>query len=274
MSEKLEVIDGIVIVKVGTSTMFRKVNGQERLNRSAMHQIGSQVLRLRKAGNHVAIVTSGAVTSGMEAMGVKNRPTGNESMSLIQHLASVGLRHILNAWFEAMDHQVENGGLLVTRRELDLDAPEHDEALRTIHTHLIHGVIPIVNENDGITHRELARESFGQNDTLSAIFAAQIAQSELFGNNIRLVVLSDIDGVYADPDDPSTLLKVIDDLEGYSGIALDTSNLNAKGGMKTKFEAADICRGAGVEMWIANGSVDNAIERAINGEIGTYFPVS
>jgi len=163
--------------------------------------------------------------------------------------------------------------LLVTRRELDLEAPEHDEVLRTTHSLLSHGNIPILNENDGVTHAELSHQAFGQNDEIAAIFAAQIAQSSLFGGNVKLLLLSDIDGVYRNQDDPSTLIKKISNVDEYNDIAGDSNSANAKGGMKTKFLAAKIAKKAGVEMWIANGRTENAIQRAIDLEIGTYFPV-
>lgn len=271
MSENTEVLDNVLVVKVGTTTMFRHEDGRELLDHQAMKGVGGQVLRFRELGNHVAMVSSGAVTAGMEATNTAVRPTGDEAMPEVQRLATIGWRHVLNAWHDAMG--VENGGLLVTRRELDLNAPEHDEALRSTHTLLNHGEIPILNENDGITHGELSNESFGQNDTLSAIYAAQIAGSELFGKQVRLVLLSDVDGVYEDINDPSTLIREIDDLDEYMHVAGGSNGVHGKGGMKTKFDAAKIATAAGVEMWVANGQTENAIQLALDGEIGTHFTI-
>ena len=41
--------------------------------------------------------------------------------------------------------------------------------------------------------------------------------------------------------------------------------------MKTKFDAARIAAGAGVEMWVANGQVDDATSLALDGQIGTHL---
>ena len=58
------------------------------------------------------------------------------------------------------------------------------------------GAIPIVNENDSISSYELEMlESFGDNDTLSAVIAG------LIGADL-LILLSDIDGLFTD--DPNT----------------------------------------------------------------------
>lgn len=274
MSKTSEQLDNVIVVKVGTTSMFRHEAGRELLDRDSMKRIGSQVLDLRKHGFHVPLVSSGAVTAGMEATGTAVRPDGKEAMPEIQRLATIGWRRVLNAWFDAMG--VENGGLLVTRRELNLDTPEHDEALRTTHTLLSHGEIPILNENDGITHGELTNQSFGQNDELSAIYAAQIAKSVLFGKGVRLVILSDVDGVYADMDDPTSIIREINmaDISSYEHLAGGPNGVHGKGGMKTKFEAAKIATAVGVEMWIANGQTENAIQLAMDGKIGTHFTLN
>ncbi|QQS20009.1 hypothetical protein IPL85_00915 [Candidatus Saccharibacteria bacterium] len=274
MSKTSEQLDKVVVVKIGTTSMFRHEAGRELLDRDSMKLICAQVLNLRQQGYHVPLVSSGAVTAGMEATGTAMRPDGQEAMPEIQRLATIGWRRVLNAWFDAMG--VENGGLLVTRRELNINTPEHDEALRTTHTLLSHGEIPILNENDGITHGELSNQSFGQNDELSAIYAAQIAKSELFGNDVRLVLLSDVDGVYADMNNPSSIIRKISmgDIAQYEHLAGGSNGAHGKGGMKTKFEAAKIAAAAGVEMWIANGQTENAIQLAMDGEIGTHFTLS
>jgi len=274
MSERTEILDNVVVVKVGTTSMFRHESGRELLDREAMKRISDQVLRLKEAGFHVPMVSSGAVTAGMEATNTAVRPKGDEAMPEIQRLATIGWRRVLNAWFDVMG--VENGGLLVTRRELNLDTPEHDEALRTTHTLLMHGEIPILNENDGITHGELTNQSFGQNDELSAIYAAQIARSELFGNNVSLVLLSDVDGVYEDVTDPSSIILEISmsDIAKYEHMAGASNGVHGKGGMKTKFEAAKIAAAAGVDMWIANGQTENAVQLALDGKIGTHFTLN
>lgn len=268
MSEANTKLDNILAAKVGTTTMFRHEDGRELLDLDNMRHIGREIMELRELGYHVPIISSGAVTAGIEATGTPERPTGEEAMPEIQRFATIGWRRVLNAWFEVTG--VENGGILVTRRELNLKTPEHDEALRTTHTLLSHGEIPILNENDGITHGELTNESFGQNDELAAIYAAQIAGSELFGKHVCLVLLSDVDGLYKDVNDPSTLIRVIHDLDHYKHLAGGSNSKHGRGGMKTKLEAAKIALEAGVEMWIANGRAENAIQRAIEGDIGTH----
>jgi glutamate 5-kinase len=273
MTKGAKQLDKLLVVKVGTSTMFKQEDGREVLDRETIGNIGHQVNRLRKIGYKVPIVSSGAVTAGMEATGTSVRPSGDEAMPEIQRLAAIGWTTIVGAWGEATG--AITGGILLTRRELDLEVPEHDEALRTTYTLLSHGDIPIINENDAITHGELAKESFGQNDTLSAIYAAQFATSTtgLFGKNVGLVMLSNVDGLYADMSDSGSVIREIgaSDIDIYAHLAGGTNGNRGKGGMKTKFDAAHIVTDAGVEMWIANGRTDDSIQLALDGVIGTHF---
>src|SRR5688572_9042020 len=128
------VLDKVIVVKVGTTTMFRHEHGRELLNDEAFQRVGQQVIDLvDDKGSPVAVVSSGAVTAGMEVTHTLKRPTGEEAMPEIQRLATIGWHRVLNKWDEALDHLCI-GGLLLTKRELSLEAPEHDEALRTTHT--------------------------------------------------------------------------------------------------------------------------------------------
>ncbi len=259
----MEKLDNILIVKVGSSTVTAENN---RLDTASFERIGQQVLNLEIGGYLPVIVTSAAITAGMAATGMVERPSKESEMPGLQRLASIGWRYILNEWDGALVNKT-TGGLLLTKNELSMPTPR-DEALRVIHDMLTHGDIPIVNENDAITHDEIA---YGDNDTLAATLAAKIAHSTLFGSNVKLVLLSDIDGVYENIDDPSSIIRKITDLASYEHLAGGAGTPNGSGGMTTKFDAGRIALASGVSMWIANGRVDNAIARALAGEIGTHF---
>lgn len=262
-----QVIDNVLVLKVGTNTLIeRQTDGSEHLDIASFERIGKQVLAMQERGQQVVIVSSAAITAGMVEVGLSERPEKDSAMPELQRLASIGWRQVLNAWDEALGTN-HVGELLLTRRELELEA-ERDEVLRVTHTLLAHGDTLIANENDAITHQEIA---FGDNDTLAALFAAQLGRSSLFGSNIRLVLLSDIDGVYADVNDTNSIIRHIDDIDRYEHVAAGASNQNGTGGMTTKLAAARLVLPVGIDMWIANGRAENVIERALAGEIGTHF---
>lgn len=258
------IIDNVLVIKVGTNTLVEKsATGSEQLDEASFRRLGGQILDLQDSGQNVVVVSSAAITAGMVELGLESRST---EISELQRLASIGWRHVLNAWDDALDNRTI-GELLLTQRELGFSC-ERQEALRLTHTLLKYGDLAIANENDAITHKEIA---FGDNDTLAATYAAQIGRSLLFGDNVRLVLLSDINGVYEDIGDSDSVIAEITDIDRYQYLAKDSSSQNSTGGMVTKFEAARIANSNGVDMWIANGHMENAIELALSGEIGTHF---
>lgn len=263
----------LVIVKVGTNTLFCHKNGKVQLDYAAMARIGKQIVALQKSGYHIAIVSSGAVTAGMQVTNMIERPSSRAAMPEVQRLATIGWHRVMAGWDTALAPTIA-GGVLVTQRELSLASPERDEALMTTYTLLHHGDVPVLNENDAITHGELAVESFGQNDELAATFAAQIAGSNLFSGVVKLVLLSDVDGVYGDINDSTSVIPLITNPDTYLHVAGKSASQNSKGGMHAKFAAAKIAHAAGVDMWIANGKTENAIQLALDGKIGTHFPAT
>jgi glutamate 5-kinase len=182
-------IDNILVIKVGTSTLTRRnMNGQLELDMKSFKRIGQQVINLKDAGYTIAIVSSAAITAGMVETGLAVRPSNTESsMPTLQALASIGWRHVLNAWDDALEALII-GELLVTRQELERDS-ERSELLRVARSLMLSGAVPIINENDAITHEKIA---YGDNDTLAANFAVRLKRSSLFGDKVSVVVLSAI----------------------------------------------------------------------------------
>ena len=132
------------------------------------------------------------------------------------------------------------------------------------------GAIPVVNENDSISSYELEMlESFGDNDTLSAVIAG------LIGADL-LILLSDIDGLFTDDPNTNPDAEFIDTVE-----VLDEKLLSmgkgpkskvGTGGMATKLTAAEIATAAGADMVIANGRDFHVIHKIMEGrKYGTLF---
>ena len=136
-------------------------------------------------------------------------------------------------------------------------------------THL--DVIPVVNENDSVATDEIEHvETFGDNDTLSAVVASVI-------NADLLILLSDIDGLYTD--DPRAnpdakfvpLVEKLDDSFISMGKESTGSNVGT-GGMHTKMSAASIAVNSGIDMVIASANDFRIISDILAGEDkGTLF---
>ena len=60
-----------IVIKVGTSTLTHRSG---RLNLKLMDRLAMVLSDIKNSGREVVLVTSGAVTAGMNKMGLKERP--------------------------------------------------------------------------------------------------------------------------------------------------------------------------------------------------------
>jgi glutamate 5-kinase len=123
------------------------------------------------------------------------------------------------------------------------------------------GVVPIINENDSISVKEI---KFGDNDTLSAIAAGMVKADYLF-------LMTDVDCLYTDnprnnPEArPVLVCEDIETLKHTVKVSAPGSALGT-GGMITKLVAADLATAAGVTTVIARGATPENIISIIDSE--------
>ena len=258
----------IIVVKVGTSTLTHEGG---KLNFRSFDALSRVLSDINNMGNEVILVSSGAIAVGAGKLQMKERPT---ILSQKQAAAAVGqceLMHLYDKFFGEYGKIVAQ--ILLTGE--DVDSPEKKQNLiNTFNSLLELGIIPIVNENDSVSYAEIEADNeehkvFGDNDTLSAVVAV------LCGAD-KLVLLSDIDGLYDDNPNinPEARLirevRVIDDeirsLAGGAGSSRGT------GGMITKLQAAELATENGVDMYIANGATPEILYDIVLGKpAGTLF---
>jgi glutamate 5-kinase len=133
-----------------------------------------------------------------------------------------------------------------------------------LHELLKLGVVPIVNENDSVSVRELVG-AFGDNDELSGLLAAAVKAD-------WLLLLTDVDGFYVPNGRRPRLLRTVRKLTPQMEAMCDGKGSLGTGGMRSKLRAAKAASEAGVNVAIVNGRDANAISGAIERKIGTYFP--
>jgi glutamate 5-kinase len=249
-----------LVVKLGTNVLTA---GTDHLHRPRMVELVRQLAEARACGAEVVLVSSGAVAAGRERL---QFPPRRRDMPFKQLLAAVGQSRLMHLYEQIFDlYSIPVAQTLLTRADLR-DRHRYLNARNTLQACLLHGVLPIINENDVVAVDEIR---VGDNDNLSAL-VANLVDADL------LLILSDIDGLYtADPRrDPSARLipevRVIDDaiyaLAGGSGA-------RGTGGMLTKIQAADLATRGGTAVVIASGGEREVIGRVLAGEpLGTRFP--
>jgi len=251
-----------MVIKVGTSSITM---GGSSASREFMDSVAKQVKILKDEGKEVLIVTSGAIGIGLKTMKVKPNPN---DIPIKQAASSVGQSILMQKWNESFEKQ----GLITAQILLTMDVySDRDSVLNlnnTIDSLLSHNVVPIFNENDAVSIKEIGAV-FGDNDTLSAVIASR-TDADL------LIILSDVEGLYdknpnlhSDAKFIPTVTEISKEIEEMAG---DPVTGLGVGGMKTKIKAASICKDAGCRMIIASNSVEDVIIRSVNGdEIGTIF---
>ncbi len=247
-----------VVVKVGSAVLTQ--NDAIALQR--MRNLVDFLAELRKE-NEVILVSSGAVAAGYTALRLDRAILQNK-----QALASIGQPILMNKYAKKFaEHDILTAQVLVTAANFNDD----DECRRvkdTIDTLLSNGVIPIINENDATTTKELV---VGDNDQLSAYVAKHTASS-------LLIILSDIDAYYdKDPRkfDDAKILKVVhsidaDELEKDA----NPNSTFATGGIITKLKAANYLLTHNIDMVLTSGyDLSNIRSLMLEGEHrgGTLF---
>jgi glutamate 5-kinase len=249
-----------IVVKVGTSSL---VGDSGAIDRDKMAALVDQLSALVRQGKEVALVTSGAIRTGMEQLGFDARPS---TIPEQQATAAVGQSALMQTYAELFGRsKIVPAQVLVTRDDFH-DRVRYLNVRNTLHTLFRFGCVPIVNENDTVATEEI---KFGENDTLSALVAASV-DADL------LINLSDVDGLFDSDPRVNGGCKLIEEVAqvtpAVESLAGGTSGLCGSGGMKTKIEAAKIAVNSGVRMVIANAARPNVVVDIANGaEIGTRF---
>jgi glutamate 5-kinase len=250
-----------VVVKLGTNVLTA---GSERLHRPRMVDFVRQLAQLRQLGHEVILVTSGAVAAGRERLALQTR---SRDIAQKQMLAAVGQSYIMHLYQQMFElYSVPVGQTLLTKADLS-DRNRYLNARNTLLTCFVHGVLPIINENDAVAVDEI---KVGDNDNLSAL-VANLVDADL------LIIVTDIDGLYtADPrsNPTATLIPEVNDITpAIYALAGGTGSSRGTGGMITKIQAADLATKSGVAVVIAPGALTEVITRVTSGDaIGTRFP--
>jgi len=250
-----------LVVKVGTRALTNELG---QLDEDRIAKLAEQLHHVIQSGRKVALVSSGAVGSGMGRLGLKTRPT---DLAHLQAVAAVGQSLLVEAyerWLWKFGHHAAQ--VLLTAEDLD-HRLRYLNARNTLVALMELGAVPVINENDTVSVEEL-QTTFGDNDRLAAL-VTNLIRAPL------LVLLSDVDGLYTGhPSDPASkrieTVEQIDD--AITGMIRDRLGGLSKGGMASKINAARIATASGENVIIADGRTPDVLDRILAGEpVGTLF---
>lgn len=263
-----------LVVKVGTRVVTTE---DSELAAERVANLVEELAKERQSGREVILVTSGAVGMGMRLLGLRQRP---RSLGLRQACAAVGQGHLMAAYADAFAKQgLIAAQVLLTQEDLG----DRDRALcvRTTLMRLLElGAVPVLNENDSVSIRELveyqrrqgsapAMRVFGDNDGLAARVAVAL-DADL------LVLLTNVDGLFTANPKSDPAAQRIAMLAGVDDAALGRasgSSSGGTGGMLSKLEAARLATADGTSVVIANGEKPGIVARVLAGDdVGTLIP--
>ena len=246
------------VIKIGSSLITHQGMG---LNYAGVQSWAAQIAQLLggEPSRHyqVVIVSSGSVAEGVHKLGWSKRP---RSLHKIQAAAATGQAGLVHAYErEFGKHDLRTAQVLLTHEDIN-DRERYFSIRRTLSELLSLGVVPVVNENDTVSTREI---ELGDNDTLAAVV------SNLVDADV-LLILTDQDGLFEqDPTEnpEARLIDQADVKERRLDVAAQPShNAFGRGGMMTKVEAARQAARSGTRTIIANGFDQRVIVRLAAGE--------
>ncbi|MBV1704073.1 MAG: glutamate 5-kinase [Hyphomicrobiales bacterium] len=249
-----------VTVKVGSSLLVAR--GASTPRTGWLKTLVGDVAELRSAGAEVMVVSSGAIALGRGVLGL---PPGALKLEDSQAAAAVGQIALARLWAETLaERGIVAGQVLLTLRDTE-ERRRYLNARATMGRLLAMGAVPVVNENDTVATSEIR---YGDNDRLAARVAA-MAGADL------LVLFSDVAGLYDSPPHENPAARLIPVVERLSpeieAMAGGPASEFARGGMRTKLEAARIAVAGGVHMVIADGRGDHPLASVARGGDSTWF---
>ena len=225
----------IVIVKIGTSSL---TDDEGHIRPAVITKLCDEVAATRAEGHQVILVSSGAITAGLPALGFDGATRPKDARTL-QAASAVGQRRLMAVYEQALaTHGLVAGQLLLAPFDF-FERTQYLHARGTLERLLELDVVPIVNENDAVTDDAIR---FGDNDRIAAL-VAQLVGAE------RLVLLTDIAGLYtADPRKDPDVALIREITSVTATLQADASGAGSdrgSGGMASKVQAARISRAFG-----------------------------
>ncbi|MEN9826215.1 MAG: glutamate 5-kinase [Pseudomonadota bacterium] len=244
-----------LVVKIGSALLADS-------NPDPFARLAEQVSMLKAQGIDVVVVSSGAIALGLKPLGFVSRP---KLLADLQAAASVGQSILMARWQKAFHKNgLQVAQILLTHDDVD-DRERYLNAQNAIRKLIEYNVVPVVNENDTVSVREI---KFGDNDELAAHIAGLVEADVM-------ALLTQTNGLFSsDPlvnPEARRLPMVKSVSKEVEALASGAANLGT-GGMSSKLRAVQHAARHGSTTLILPGREDSVLTRALAGEdLGTHF---
>ena len=247
-----------VIVKIGSRVLVRS-NGAPDPKR--IRSLVADIARLQRAGKEVIVVSSGAIAAGVQALGLKRRPSDLSELQMAAAVGQVRLMTLYDRFFASEGCRIAQ--VLLTHADLQ-HRTRHLNSRNTLFALVRNGIIPIINENDVVAVDEI---KFGDNDILASLVTI-LVEADL------LLLLSTTDGFREPAGNGKT--RRVSQLEGIKeetvALATGKGSSFSVGGMASKLRSAELATNVGARVVIADGRKAGVIPKVLDGgDTGTLI---
>ncbi|MFN8389878.1 MAG: glutamate 5-kinase [Bdellovibrionota bacterium] len=247
-----------VVIKLGTRTL---VTASGRPNHRRLRALVSEIAALKAAGKEIVVVTSGAIGSGMDALGLKRRP---KAISDLQMCAAIGQTRLMSVYETLFQkHKILAGQVLLTYDDLQ-HRLRHLNARNTMLNMLRRGIVPVVNENDVVSVDEI---KVGDNDVLASLVTLLVSADVL-------VLLSTTDGLQRPlaRGKSERVSYLADVTQKELAFVFGKGSELSTGGMESKLRAAQTVVRSGGKVIIADGRKSGTLSKIFAGaDTGTFI---
>ena len=251
----------LLIIKVGTNTLVD--HDYDALHHDVFARIGLEIRELQAEGYAVILISSGAISAGILNDAKKREHVSD--VTELQRYAARGWDIVVQKW-KAHIGETHVSSTLLTKRELH-NPTMRKQICKVITCCLQHGDVFLANENDTISNDEI---TFGDNDQLAAELAVAMQKESDF-RSIRLILLTDTNGLYENVHDETTRIKTVSSIDDVKKHIKDSDSTHSRGGMSSKLQAAERAGSGGIETYVSHGRMPQTIHQTLEGAAGTRF---
>lgn len=240
----------LLVIKFGTASLTKE-NGEPDIE--ILKKIASQVSELHKT-YRIVLISSGAVGAGKNFI---NNYEGQVSQK--KAAAAIGNPILLKMYdFAFSEYGIRVAQSLLERQHF-ANRQQFLQLKETYEELWRNDIIPIANENDVVSNREI---KFSDNDELATLVAS--------GFGAKVMMLCTASGGLRDHN--GKLLDRVEEInEQILGYVSSTKTSLGSGGMSSKLTFTHLANKMGIKVIIFGMQIENGILKALKGETGTTF---
>lgn len=238
----------IIVIKFGSASI---TTSDGEVDERTLLEIARQVAQLQPYYN-IVLVSSGAVAAGKKFL---TRYAG--TLSERKAAAAIGnplLLQLYSTYFKPFKIALAQS---LCERQHFANRNQFVQLKSTYETLWKNNIIPVANENDVVSNKEL---KFSDNDELATLIAVGFGAEQILFSTSVLGVLDAQGNVIPE-------LKVID--KAALSLARTDKSSVGLGGMTSKLNFARLANQMGIRAVIFSMQTENALLKAIKGETGT-----